>query len=58
MVYVETNFVLEIAFGQEQQGSCNDILRLAETGVIELAMPELSVAESYETQGRRAWQRN
>jgi hypothetical protein len=29
-VYVETNFVLELVFEQEQQGSCQQILALAE----------------------------
>ena len=57
IVYVETNFVLEIAFAQEQQGSCHDILSLAESRVIELAIPAFSVMESYETQTRRGRQR-
>ena len=58
IVYVETNFVLEMAFAQEQMGSCREILSLAESGAFELAIPAFSVAESYETQTRRSRLRN
>ncbi len=58
IVYVETNFVLEVAFAQEQRGSCQDILSLAESGAVELAIPAFSIAESYETQTRRSRLRN
>ena len=58
IVYIETNFVLEIAFAQEQHEICNDILSLAESREFELAIPIFSVAESYETQSRRSRQRN
>ena len=58
IVYVETNFVLEMAFAQEQMGSCREILSLAESGAFELAIPAFIVAESYETQTRRSRLRN
>lgn len=58
IVYVETNFVLEVAFAQEQSGSCQDILSLAESGAVDLAIPAFSIAEAYETQNRRRRLRN
>ena len=58
IVYVETNFVLEMAYEQEESGSCDSILALAESGAIELAMPAFSIAESYETLTRRSRRRN
>ena len=38
-VYVETNFVLELALGQEQSESCREVLRLAESDALVLAVP-------------------
>jgi predicted nucleic acid-binding protein len=53
-VLVETNFILEIAFLQEQHTSCLAILDLAEKGEIDLVLPAFSVAEPYYTlEGRR-----
>jgi predicted nucleic acid-binding protein len=48
-VYVETNFVLELARLQEQQESCQELLELTETGRIKLILPAFSLAEPYET---------
>jgi predicted nucleic acid-binding protein len=45
--YVETNFLLEIAFQQESYESCEEILRLARSGSISLVLPACSVAEGY-----------
>jgi len=47
IVYVETNFLLEIAFQQESYESCEEILRLANSGSISLILPACSVAEAY-----------
>lgn len=56
-VYVESNFVLELALLQEQHASCEDILQLCEVGHIQLVMPAYSLAEPYETLVRRHKQR-
>ena len=49
IVYVETNFVLEIAREQEQVESANQILILAEQGKIELAFPGFTISEPFST---------
>jgi predicted nucleic acid-binding protein len=49
IVYVETNFVLEIAREQEQVESANQILILAEQGKIELAFPSFTLSEPFST---------
>jgi predicted nucleic acid-binding protein len=56
-VYVESNFVLELALVQEQHASCEALLRLCEEGRIQLAIPAYSLAEPYETLTRRHRQR-
>ena len=48
-VYVESNFVLELALLQEQSRSCEEILGLAEDGRIQLVVPAYSLIEPYET---------
>ena len=48
-VYVESNFVLELAFLQEQCSSCEKILSLCEARRIQLLIPAYSLAEPYET---------
>lgn len=48
-VYVETNFILELAFMQEQHESCGKILALCKDGSHELILPSFCIAESYET---------
>jgi predicted nucleic acid-binding protein len=53
IVYVETNFLLELAYLQERSGSCEAILRLARTGSIILVLPAFSVAEAYSTWRRK-----
>jgi predicted nucleic acid-binding protein len=47
IVYVETNFLLEIAFQQESYESCEEIVRLASSGSISLVLPACSIAEAY-----------
>jgi len=37
IVYVETNFILELAFEQEQLQAANEILKLAEQSKVEFA---------------------
>lgn len=56
-VYVESNFVLELALLQEQHASCEDILRLCEAGRLQIVIPAYSLAEPYETLVRRHKQR-
>ena len=48
-VYIESNFVLELALLQEQSRSCEEILGLAEDGRIQLVVPAYSLIEPYET---------
>ncbi len=56
-VYVESNFVLELALVQEEHTSCEEILRLSERGNARLVIPAYSFAEPYETLVRRRGQR-
>ena len=46
-VYVESNFVLEVALEQEQHEPCKELIRLAEEGAIELVMPSYALAEPH-----------
>lgn len=57
IVYVESNFVLELAFLQEEHESCSSFLSLSESGDIRLVLPAFSIGEPYETAERRAKQR-
>ncbi len=54
LVYIESNFVLELAFRQEQAESCRAILSLCADRRARLIMPAFSVAEPFETFVRRA----
>jgi len=56
-VYVESNFVLELALRQEQSASCEKLLDLCEGGRVTLVVPAYSLAEPYETLIRRRSQR-
>lgn len=49
IVYVESNFVLEIALEQEQSSSAEAILKLAESNKIELAFPSFALSEPFST---------
>ncbi|MGB7273013.1 MAG: PIN domain-containing protein [Geitlerinemataceae cyanobacterium] len=53
-IYVETNFVLELAFEQEQCASCEQILQLCEVGKAKLIIPAYSLAEPHEKLSRQA----
>lgn len=52
-VYVESNFVLELAFQQEQFDSCVLILEAAQRNIIELTIPAYSLVEPNEKVGRQ-----
>lgn len=49
IVYVETNFLLEIALRQEQAYAARRILELAMTGKIHLHVPSFSISEAVNT---------
>jgi len=51
-VYVESNFVLELAWLQEEHGSCEKILAFCENKKAKLILPAYSIGETYETLGR------
>lgn len=52
-VYVESNFVLELALMQEDQDACEHVLSLSSSGKIHLILPAFSLTEPYETLVRR-----
>lgn len=56
-IYVETNFVLKLAFEQEQSESCEKILDLSESKRIKLILPAYSFAEPHEKLSRQATSR-
>ncbi len=58
IVYVESNFVLEIAFEQEQALSANAILTLAESDKLKLAFPSFVMSEPFESVMRERRERN
>lgn len=53
-VYVESNFVLELALGQEQAPAAQAILERAERGEITLALPAFSLSEPFSTVTQRS----
>lgn len=53
-IYVETNFVLELTFEQEQWVSCEEILKLCESRKARLIIPAYSLAEPHEKLIRQA----
>jgi predicted nucleic acid-binding protein len=57
IVYVETNFLIELAYLQERCDSCQLILDFAKAGTITLALPAFSAAEARFTLQRRAAER-
>lgn len=57
IVYVESNFVLELAFQQEDNDSCDAIIKIAEANAIDLVIPAYCLAEPYERLVRRSRQR-
>jgi len=57
IVYVETNFILELAYRQERAESCDEILKMAAAREITLALPAFSAAEARVTWQRRVFER-
>ena len=57
IVYVETNFLLELAYLQERCASCDEILQMAASDRINLILPAFSIAEARATWQRRASER-
>lgn len=53
-IYVESNFVLELAFLQEEHACCSEIVDLAASGRIHLCVPAFCLSESYEAWNHRA----
>lgn len=53
IVYVETNFVLELAYLRPTSDSCQRLLALARDGKIRIVVPTFALIEA-----RIAWQRN
>lgn len=53
-LFVETNFLLELALEQEQTAACEALLGLAEAGAITLSIPAFSVFEARSTIDQRA----
>lgn len=51
--FVESNFVLAVALGQEDAGPATTILELAERGRLDLAFPALAVVEPFSTVTQR-----
>jgi len=58
IVYVETNFLLEIAYRQEGYESCHAILELARQGDLALVLPAFSIVEARQTWDRRSSEHN
>lgn len=56
-VFVETNFVIEVALEQQEASACITLLELAESGTIRLFIPAYSLIEPHETLGRRHLER-
>ena len=56
-VYVESNFVLELALRQAQSESCQTLVDYAANGRIALTIPAYSLAEPYDTIIRRRKER-
>lgn len=56
-VYVESNFVLELALRQAQSESCQTLVDYAANGQITLVVPAYSLTEPYETITRRRKER-
>lgn len=56
-VFVESNFLLEIAFQQEQHVACERILAVAKTGKCVLHVPQYVLTEVFQTLHRRSAER-
>lgn len=54
IAYVESNFVLELAFEQAEMEACAELLALAKSGRIQLAVPAFALVEPLWTVPYRA----
>ena len=54
IVYAESNFTLELALLRSQSDSCEALIKLAESGEIQLVIPAFSGSEPYESMVRRS----
>lgn len=52
IVYIESNFCLELAFQQEEEAQAEGILQLVEAGRVELVFPQFAVCEPFSTLNR------
>jgi predicted nucleic acid-binding protein len=52
-IYVESNFVLEIALEQADAAACERVIDLADSKALRLAIPAYALLEPYETLTRR-----
>jgi predicted nucleic acid-binding protein len=57
IVYVETNFLLELAYLQEEHESCEELLVLAEQERVRLLLPAFCVAEARMSLARQTRER-
>jgi predicted nucleic acid-binding protein len=57
IVYVESNFVLQIALGEEQSGDAENLLKRAESGQLEIAFPSFAMSEPFATVSHRGRER-
>lgn len=57
IVYAESNFLLELAFLQEEHGPCRSLMDYAEAGRINLVVPAYCLGECLERLERRKRQR-
>jgi hypothetical protein len=48
-VYAESNFVLELVLEHEQGTACEEVVCLAESRRVELALPAHALIEPYQT---------
>ena len=53
IVYVESNFVLELALLQPEHAECTELLERGRTGATRLVIPAYALIEPYETVTRR-----
>lgn len=58
IVYVESNFVLEIALLQEQHSACEALLELCVNGRIQILIPTYAMIEPFGALFRRRAERN
>ena len=53
IVYVESNFILEVALSQEEASAAKSILDLARLGTLELRVPSFALCEPFSTISHR-----